>query len=511
MITFEPTPFSAIPKADWVSLADARAVPIDPGMKEAFVANGPAVGNVQRLLDGALCVTTGQQPGLFTGPLFTLYKALTASAFARSLEGIVHRPVIPVFWVAGDDHDFAEANHCYVLDAQGELAELELRRRDPNSALVPLYKEPLGPEIEPALERLDAALPESEFRASARDWLRRHYQPSANFASAFAGGLAELLGSQGVVVFQPSHPAAKRRMAPVLARALTDARALDHALSKRAKALVAAGREAPVTVGDGATLVMIEARLGRDRLVLNDGRYTTRRTGETWEPAVLSGLLDREPDRFSANVLLRPVVEAAILPTLAYVGGPGELAYLEQADPLYERLGVHPQARLPRWSGRALEPRVLRALEKYHVSADVLIREGARLEAELLREEIPPRAREAFQSLRQGIQTHYSTILAAATQVDPTLQKTVESARNAALAGVQDVEKRVVAHLKKRNDVATAQLTRARTSLAPQGRPQERVLGVVSFLARYGTPFIDQAMGAVAAWAESLEPAHRGS
>ena len=161
-------------------------------------------------------------------------------------------------------------------------------------------------------------------------------------------------------------------MVPWMRRALLEAVPLDRGLAERAGQLAQAGQEVPVTVGEGATLVMVEAALGRDRIIVNNGRYSTRRSGETWQPDDLVRLLEREPQRFSPNVLLRPVVEAAVLPTLAYIGGPGELAYLAQADPLYELLGVAPQGRVPRWSGRVLEPRVTRALEMMrHVARSI--------------------------------------------------------------------------------------------------------------------------------------------
>src|SRR5438045_4856433 len=126
MINLETTPVAELPPIDWGALARNRS-PASGDLLPAFLAGGAAEANLQRLVKGALCITTGQQPGLFTGPLFTLYKALSAIELARSAEAALGRPVVPVFWVAGDDHDFAEANHCFVLDAQGELQNITIR------------------------------------------------------------------------------------------------------------------------------------------------------------------------------------------------------------------------------------------------------------------------------------------------------------------------------------------------------------------------------------------------
>jgi len=256
---------------------------------------------------------------------------------------------------------------------------------------------------------------------------------------------------------------------------------------------------------------MVEGRLGRDRLVAQDGRFESRRAGERWTAAELAKLVEREPERFSANVLLRPVIEATILPTLAYAAGPGELAYLPLCDPIYQALGIVPQGRIPRWSGRVLEARVLKTLAKHSLTPDALGREGPKLERELLREEIPAEAKEALAALRDVLEREYQKLARSAAGLDPTLQKTAESARNAALGGVADLEKRLIAHLRKQNDVATAQIARARANLFPLGHPQERVISAVSFLLRYGSAFIEESLAAIGAWAERLEPAHRRS
>lgn len=505
-LTFEPTPFGPATALDLRETADQRRVKLDPALGPAFTAHGPALANRDRLLAGARCITSGQQPGLFTGPLFTIYKAITAAQLARETERRLGTAVVPVFWVAGDDHDFAEANHCHVVSAAGDVERVELRTRAPDGPLTPLYRETLGAEIEGVLERLQSLTPASEFRQAVLGWLSRHYQPSVDLARAFAGALAELLAPLGVVVFEASHPAAKKAMAPWLGEALDRAEALAGALEARGKSLQSAGQPVPVPVGDGAAPAMVEGKLGRDRLIMQDGAFVTRRAGERWTRSELRALLSREPERFSPNVLLRPVVEAAILPTLAYVAGPGELAYLPQADPLYEGLGVAPQARLPRWSGRVIEARVQRVLEKYGVTPDAL-GEGGRLENDLAREDLPLEAREALAALRDGIEREYGRLLTPATAIDPTLKRPVESARNAALVGAAEIEKRLVSHLKRQNETLASQLARARASLFPLGRPQERVLNVTSFLIRYGEAFLTEAGRAIDQGTGSLEPA----
>lgn len=507
-LTFQPTPLDAAPGLDAPGLAAARAVAIDPALRPAFLAHDAARANVDRLIDeGALCVTTGQQPGLLLGPLFTLYKALSAIALARSLAERLARAVVPVFWISGDDHDFAEANHTHLLTIDNEVARLALRERDPAAPLVPLYRELLGREIGAVLDAVQHATPDTEFRAGILAWLGRHYRPEHDLATAFAGALAELLGPYGLVIFRPTHSAAKRAMAAHLVSALRDGTTLDGALQQQAAELAAVGRAVPVAVGEGATNVMIEARLGRDRLMLDGNAYVARRSAERWTLRQLEGVAREEPERLSPNVLLRPVVEAALLPTVAYVAGPGELAYLPQCAPLYRALGVPPQAAFPRWSGRVIEGRVQKVLEKYGLNANDLDAPEGQLEARLAKEELPSAARDALAALRRALGTEYGRLERAAVAIDPTLKKAVQSARNAALAGVAESEKRIVAHLKKQDEILQQQLAKARHHLFPLGRPQERVFNSVPYLIRYGTAFLDQAFAATSAWIQSRERA----
>lgn len=486
--------------------------PIDPTLREAFLAEGAARGELDRLFGpNALCVTTGQQPGLFTGPLYTVYKALSCAALARALERTVGRPVVPVFWVAGDDHDFAEAGHCHVLTSGNEVRRIALPPRPADAPLTPLYREPLGPAVEELLGALREETPPSEFHDAAFGWLSRAYHPDANLAQAFATALAALLGRFGVVVFQPTHQAAKRVMAPLLARALADADALEAALVARAGELERAGHPATVPVGDGATLVMIEGAAGRDRLVRGDGAFRTRRSDERFTLDAVRAIAAQEPTRLSPNVLLRPAVEAALLPTLAYLGGPGELSYLAQCEPVYRLLEIAPQRGVPRWSGLVVEGRVRKVLDKFGIGPDDLMGPEGQLERRLVRGGIPAEAEAALEALRGVLPREYEALRDAAARIDPTLRKPVESSLHAAEAGLRDLEKRMVSHLKQQNEILVQQVAKARGNLFPMGKPQERVFTVLPYLVRYGPAFLDDAYVHIARWAADLEASLRAA
>lgn len=492
-LRFVPTPLEAGPQGDLgAALAAQRSRRFPPAAASALVADGPAATALRALLDGrALAVTTGQQAGLFTGPLLAIHKALSCAAAAELIAESVGAPVVPVFWVAGDDHDFSEINHCDVLAADGRPARIVLRERLPDAPMLPAYREPVGPEGARALAALEAALPPSQFRADTLAWLERAYQPDRSLAEACAAALAELLGRFGVVVCRGWAAALKAEARPALLGALRGAEALDAALHAEADRLRAAGQQVPVEVGEGLTLLMLEGRLGRDRLRFADGRFVTRRGGETYTLGELERIAAAEPERLSANVLLRPAMEAQLFPSVAYVGGPGELAYLAQAGPVFAALDVPRPARLPRLSGSLVEAKVDKALERFGLGPGDLARPEGELESAVVKEGLPAGASAALESLRAAITERYAALGREARAIERTLEKPVESARNEALAASQEIEKKLISALKRLNETSLQQLTRARQQLYPHGKPQERVYTVASFMARHGTAALD--------------------
>ena len=503
-LRFIPTPITST-----IEFPTPREGAFDVSLGDAIVpspAREPALARLRE--PGAVAVTTGQQPGLFTGPLYTIYKALSTAAVARILERQWQRPVVPVFWVAGDDHDFAEASQAGWMAGDGTLRTASLPGRPPEAPLTPMYRQPLGEAIDQVLGTLAADLPASEFREWTLEWLRRHYRPQATVAHSFAAALAELLAPAGIACLDSTHPIIKRAAARHLVRALGLARELDRDLQDRAEELRTAGMDPGVAVGDGATLVMLEGAQGRDRLVISNGGFMTRRGREQFDLDALQRLAAAEPERFSPNVLLRPVIESALLPTVAYMAGPSELAYLALTPPIYQRMRIPRQPALPRWSGLLIEPKVERVLQKFNLDISDLLEPSGTLEARLIRSQLPDEAVRALATLRAAIEAGYEVLGKSAAEIDPTLARPVQGTKHQALAGLQDMEKKLVQHLKRRQEIELGQIAKARTLVLPDNKPQERVLTIAPFLARYGPSLISDLSEAIEAWyASALEGA----
>jgi uncharacterized protein YllA (UPF0747 family) len=307
---------------------------------------------------------------------------------------------------------------------------------------------------------------------------------------------------------ESTHPVVKRAAARYLVRALGLARDLNRDLVQRAIELRDTGLEPGVATGENATLVMLEGPLGRDRLLIENGRFTTRRSQERYTLGELQRIAAVEPERLSPNVLLRPVVESALLPTVAYLAGPGELSYLALTNPVYERMRVPRQVVLPRWSGLLVEPRVDRVLNKFGIELGDLLQPGGALESRLVRSQLPEEAERALRLLRESLLSGYEELAHSAADIDPTLTRAIQGTKNQALAGLKDTEKKLVQHLKRRQEIELSQISKARTLVLPDNQPQERVLTIAPFLARYGPSLAGELTDNMEAWyAAALEGA----
>ena len=490
------TPLERVP--EWPA---ARAGGFDPALLDAIVATPGTEPLLAKLRDPqVVVVTTGQQPGLFTGPLYTIHKALSARALADLLEERWQRPVVPLFWLAGDDHDYAEARTASWLRGDGSVATGSLLPRPADAAQLPMYRTLLGPEIDALVEGIAGDLRPFQYSAWTEAWLRRHWTFGRTIGAAYAGSLAELLAPAGILCFDPTHRSAKRVMARHLIKALGLARDLDRDLDARAKELAVAGHDGGVVVGDGATLVMVEGTSGRDRLVVDGENFIARRSGEQFTLDALQKLAAEDPERLSPNVLLRPVVESAILPTVAYVAGPGELNYWRLTPPIFARMRIEPQAAMPRWSGMIVEAGADRLLADLGVSLDELLAPGGALERQLAHAQLPEAAAKSLAELRVTLEREFGILSASGAGIALQLSRSIETLRRKAEWLVERAESKFVTHLKRRDGETVARVVRARGSLRPENRPQERVLTAAPFLARHGTGLLGELSGAIRSW-----------
>ena len=445
---------------------------------------------LRRIAEGeGFFVQTGQQAGLFGGPLYTVYKILTAIRLAHAAEHALGVPVAALFWIAADDHDFDEVNNSYILSDSNELRRLELR--DEAAAPFSMQKRLLGNSVLEALAQLRSELPATPFADELLALLEHVYQPSNNVADAF-GALIEFLFSRyGLLITSSADATLKELAVPLIEHELRNAETHEDAVNAQTQKLVSRGYHEQVPVRSDAANVSYEDEAGRDRLMRWGNDWELSRSKQRFSGAEISELLRSHPQRFSANVLLRPVVASAVFPTLAYVGGPAEISYFAQIGCLFDAHGVPMPLVVPRAGVEVVEHKVQKVLDKFGlVPADVHI-PFDRLSTRVVRAELPPEIPATFEKLRAQLSDGYGTLVEAAVRIDPTLQGPLESARNAAHKALIDMDKKIVRHLKRRNSIELAQLQRASANLYPMGQPQERVIGIAAYYARYGAAFLD--------------------
>jgi bacillithiol biosynthesis cysteine-adding enzyme BshC len=451
--------------------------------------SGNAAAKLDRIAVGeGYVVTTGQQPGLFGGPLYTAYKILTAVRLAQKLEQLLDAPVAPLFWVPADDHDWDEVNHVSVIDAKNQLVRLSAAST--TDTPVSMAQRRFGDDISAVIDQLAAVLPQNDFAAENLALLRDSYTPHATVAEAFQAFIARTFSSFDLLVTYSADPALKRFAVPLFRSELEHAEAHARLLRQQTDRLIAAGYHEQVAIALDAANLMYEDQSGRERLVREDGGWMLRRTKRYFDQAELLDRLETEPERFSANVLLRPVLESYAFPTLAYVGGPAEVSYFAQTGCLFSAHGVDMPLVFPRASIDLVEAKVRKVLDKFDLTPADFRRPFHELISQLARDELPEGVRTALLQLRRGITSGYEALVDASAGIDATLRGPLEGARNASHKQVEDAERKILSHLKKQQAISTEQLQKASSNLFPDGQRQERVFGIVNYLARYGSAML---------------------
>jgi len=456
----------------------------------AFRATTPgAAERLDRVLTGAgTLVTTGQQPVLFLGPLYVLYKALTAVAHARRIEAATGRPALAAFWIAADDHDWEEVATAQAVDPEGTLVRFAVAP-PPDRVARAVGPTPLPREVEGVREEYLRLLGRTEFSDEALRPLVEAYRPGASFAEAFSEALAALLSDHPLVLLDASRAELKRASVPLLRRALEDAEGCAEALQRGTARVSATGYDPRLHPPAGGTQVFYEGER-REHIVRHaDGRFGPR--GGPAEPlGVWLERLESDPDRFSAGAALRPILESWLLPVARTVLGPGEIEYWAQLPQLFERLGVPVPQVAPRASWRVVEPRVDRWLGRIRAETTDLSDGGTSVVSRLVAEGRPKEVEAALVRLRGALEEGFSGLEEGTGEELPGLRSAVGKARKGALDAVSELETTIDARVREREEVLVSQAGRAAALLYPGGRPQERVVGPWSFLARYGPSFL---------------------
>jgi bacillithiol biosynthesis cysteine-adding enzyme BshC len=437
---------------------------------------------------GTVAVVTGQQAGLFGGPLFTLLKALTAVRLAQRVTRDHGVPAVAVFWIDAEDHDWDEIAAAGVLSADQTLRSIAVEAPD-GAGERPVAALTYGDSIARVLSELSETLPATEFTPALLDGLRSAYRPGRGVADAFGTWLDQVLGPHGLVVYDASDPAAKPFAAPVFRRELEQVGTTTKLAAEAGAALVARGYHMQVTPHEGQAALFD----------LVGGRRAVRAAGGDFligdEPVNRAALLERasaRPETFSPNVLLRPIVQDTIFPTVCYVAGPNELAYLGQLKGVYDSFGVPMPLIQPRATATVLDSAGVRFLTRYKVPLPSLEAQDEHALNALLRTQLPPAVEKSMQEAEAEIAARLDAVVRAVPAIDPTLEGAARNTLGKLQHELRNLSGKIVQAAKRRDETLRRQFQHVRGQAFPGGAPQERTVAFISFLNRYGPAFVDR-------------------
>ncbi len=434
-----------------------------------------------------VAIVTGQQAGLFGGPLYTLLKALTAIRIADQVRSSYGVPAIAVFWIESEDHDWNEVATDWVLDSEIQHVPITLPPLS-GAGTLPVAAVRLDTAAEPTLEALQHALPPTEFTASLVAQLREAYSTGVTRSDAFARWMLRTLCDRGLVIYDSADPATKPFVRHVFSREIEEPDTWRLA-AEAGRELEARGYHAQVASHDDA-VALFHLDGTREPIHRAPGGFTVGSTTRSADDLLKE--VEQRPEAFSPNVLLRPVVQDSIFPTVAYVAGPNELAYLGQLKRVYDRFALPMPLMVQRANATLLDSTAMRFLRKTGLRFETLARNDEAELNRLLEQQLPPEVEAAWQDAEATVNRRMEALIEAVTLIDPTLQGAGRSALGRMKHDLETLHGKILQAAKRRDETLRRQFGHARALAFPGGEPQERAVGFVYFLNRYGPALVDR-------------------
>lgn len=461
-------------------------------MNQKFGATEKTLEHIRLLRDSdTVAVVSGQQAGLFTGPLYTIYKALSAVRMAECLRAGGHKAV-PVFWVATEDHDFAEVSKTLILDREGEGVTLSNQPKRCYDEL-PVGYIKLDDTIADTIAELFEGLERTEFTDELRCLIEESWASGAYFGDAFARLLTRILGEHGVIILCPLDSRLKSLAAPIYIEAIQRSEEIVAALMARSGELVEDGYAAQVLVEENYFPLFWQARDGTRNALKKDknGAFWTKDGSRRFTLEELAQIAEREPVRFSPSVVLRSVVQDFLLPTVCYFGGGAEIAYFAQSEEVYRLLNRPVTPILHRQSFTVIESRHRRAMQRFGLSFTDLFAGIDALLPKLVNEHLNAEAAGVIDDVEERIRGELDRLGKEFSKLDPTLADNLETRRRKIAYHIEALRGKFQRSQFRRDETVSRQINSLFNALLPHGHLQERSLNVIYFLNKYGPGFAD--------------------
>ncbi|HMD48938.1 MAG TPA: bacillithiol biosynthesis cysteine-adding enzyme BshC [Bryobacteraceae bacterium] len=462
----------------------AREISYPADRREALVAalrarNGESAALDRLAQPGTVAVVTGQQVGLFSGPAYTIYKALTAARLASRLTG-QGIPAVPIFWLATEDHDFAEVSHNFVFDSHHRPVALTVSG-------VGVSERPVGgiPISDPPLDQLSQAFADFPYGDDVVRMVREAYGSGATFGSAFQALLQRLLAKFGLLFLDPLDEAIRRLAAPILRQALGEGDRLKQKLLDRNRELEKDGYHAQVHLEQKTSLAFLLEGDRRITLKRQNGDYVSK--DRRYSASQLADLAEH----LSPNALLRPVVQDYILPTVAYVGGPAELAYMAQSEVLYEDLLGRMPVMLARSGFTLLDARTVKLFQRYGLTIPSFFHGDDALREKIAHTLVPAELDQRFADTRAAAGNALDRMRNDLVSFDTTLAQAADKARAKMLYQLSKIERKTARETLRRNQRAGDDASYMAGLIYPEKHLQERFYSILPFIAKHGLELLD--------------------
>lgn len=470
------------------------ATPPKTGPWEASLAEGLGIyqerlGKRHRFLGDEAVVMTGQQPGIFTGPLYTIYKAATAVALARRIHDRFGTRCVPMFWVASDDHDFEETRTTHFLTKTHETLSTTYEPEDYLSGL-PMHRVPIEPSLHALVDLAATQTPGSEYRAEISQFLHDTIGASASLADWTARLMARLFRDTPLVIFAPHLEAARLLAVPIFERELREPLESTASLNETGAQLRALGFPQQIAKGDDECCFFIEMGDRRRKVLYEDGRFVLPEESIHYTLKEMLALLESAPDRFSANVALRTIVQQHLFPVAAYVAGPGELAYWAQLKPIFQRHGKEMPVVYPRARATLTSTKLRAIMDKFGFRLEELGGPQEALIDRALQTAANGPALDLVQQYRHRIKGALSMLPDELSPYNKTAASMADKVLERVDGEFEKLQRAVAKGDEAQADAVRKQVVRVTTALFPQRRPQERIYNVFSFLFEHGWDLI---------------------
>ncbi|UTE71188.1 bacillithiol biosynthesis cysteine-adding enzyme BshC [Rossellomorea marisflavi] len=458
---------------------------------ESLPSSDAVETSLEKLKNDAVAVVAGQQAGLLTGPLYTIHKIVSVIRLAREQEQKLNHPVVPVFWIAGEDHDYQEVNHIF-LEQDGKIKKNGYPEQVVDKRMTS------DVEYDPAVMKnwissILKVLGETEFTAGLADEMDGLIREGEDIVTFFARFIMTLFKDYGLLVIDSSYGALRKLEAPYFRHLIENSREITDQVLMQQKTIQAEGFNTQLEISSDAANIFLNLQNERALLVRDGSGFKDKNNDSFFTKEELLGILDDQPGRLSNNVVTRPLMQEWLFPTLSFIGGPGEIAYWGELKKAFEFMGMNMPPVMPRLNITILERTVAKRIEELSLSLQEVVRSGiSHVRDEFLDSLKPNELEGELQEIETYLMAKYEGIKKEAAAVDSNLEPIVDKNLEIHRKQFEFLRKRTEKSIRDKNERQLSRFDLIENSIRPNGGPQERTLNILYYMNRFGPDFVNR-------------------